>query len=93
VRFVPATVVRSSADGVWITGLPDPAPVIVGGQGFVRDGDRIAAAPAPVAARNANGATAPLAIRYGTRLSLSWGRRRILGLGPTPVAAEIVCRQ
>ena len=59
VRFVPATVVRSSADGVWITGLPDPAPVIVGGQGFVRDGDRIAAAPAPVAARNANGATAP----------------------------------
>lgn len=42
VRFVPATVVRSSADGVWITGLPDPAPIIVGGQGFVRDGDRIA---------------------------------------------------
>jgi multidrug efflux system membrane fusion protein len=42
VRFVPATVVRSTADGVWITGLPDPAPVIVGGQGFVRDGDRIA---------------------------------------------------
>jgi len=47
VRFVPATVVRSSADGVWITGLPDPAPVIVGGQGFVRDGDRIAVSMAP----------------------------------------------
>ncbi len=41
VQFMPATVVRSSADGVWISGLPDPAPVIVGGQGFVRDGDRV----------------------------------------------------
>jgi membrane fusion protein, multidrug efflux system len=56
VRFVPATVVRSSADGVWITGLPDPAPIIVGGQGFVRDGDRIAvslaaASAAPLAER------------------------------------------
>ena len=50
VRFVPATVVRATADGVWITGLPDPAPVIVGGQGFVRDGDRIASTPAPAAA-------------------------------------------
>ncbi len=47
VRFVPATVVRSSADGVWITGLPDPAPIIVGGQGFVRDGDRIAVSLVP----------------------------------------------
>jgi membrane fusion protein, multidrug efflux system len=73
VRFVPATVVRSSADGVWITGLPDPAPVIVGGQGFVRDGDRVAVsmapesparlaapvAPPPVAARGATGEAAP----------------------------------
>jgi membrane fusion protein, multidrug efflux system len=50
VRFVPATVVRSSADGVWITGLPDPAPIIVGGQGFVRDGDRIAVSLAAAAA-------------------------------------------
>ncbi len=72
VRFVPATVVRSSADGVWITGLPDPAPVIVGGQGFVRDGDRVAVSmapgstvrmaapvvPPPVAARGAAGEVA-----------------------------------
>jgi multidrug efflux system membrane fusion protein len=47
VRFVPAKVVRTSPDGVWITGLPDPAPVIVGGQGFVRDGSLVAASPAP----------------------------------------------
>lgn len=64
VRFVPATVVRSSADGVWITGLPDPAPVIVGGQGFVRDGDRVsvtlAAGPRPeLATQGAAPAPAP----------------------------------
>jgi multidrug efflux system membrane fusion protein len=47
VKFVPATVVRTAPDGVWITGLPDPAPVIVGGQGFVRDGDRVAVTLAP----------------------------------------------
>jgi multidrug efflux system membrane fusion protein len=73
VRFLPATVVRSSADGVWITGLPDPAPVIVGGQGFVRDGDRVAvtvatragpvlatpAAAPPIASRSAVSGTTP----------------------------------
>lgn len=59
VRFVPATVVRATADGVWITGLPDPAPVIVGGQGFVRDGDHIVVTSAPVAARNPDAATRP----------------------------------
>ncbi|MCU0758471.1 MAG: efflux RND transporter periplasmic adaptor subunit [Steroidobacteraceae bacterium] len=50
VKFVPATVVRTAPDGVWITGLPDPAPVIVGGQGFVRDGDRVAVTLAPAEA-------------------------------------------
>lgn len=49
VKFMPATIVRASPEGVWITGLPDPAPVIVGGQGFVRDGDRVAVTVAPVA--------------------------------------------
>ena len=43
VRFVPANIVRSSTDGVWLSGLPDPAPVIVAGAGFVRDGDQVAA--------------------------------------------------
>lgn len=50
VLFIPATVVRSSADGVWISGLPDPARVIVGGQGFVRAGERVAVAAPPTAA-------------------------------------------
>ncbi len=58
VQFVAAEVVRSSAEGVWIRGLPDPADVIIGGQGFVRSGDAVqvsrTAAPAestPVAVR------------------------------------------
>jgi multidrug efflux system membrane fusion protein len=55
-KFVPATVVRATADGVWITGLPDPAPVIVGGQGFVRDGDRIAVTRAAPGAMPASAA-------------------------------------
>ncbi len=59
VQFVPATVVRSSADGVWISGLPDPAPVIVGGQGFVRDGDRVTVAMAPDSGPRQAAASAP----------------------------------
>jgi multidrug efflux system membrane fusion protein len=46
VTFIPATVARSSADGVWLSGLPDPAPVITVGQGFVRPGQLARAAPA-----------------------------------------------
>jgi multidrug efflux system membrane fusion protein len=54
VQFLPATVVRSSANGVWISGLPDPARVIVGGQGFVRAGDVVTiAAPLAAAAQTA----------------------------------------
>jgi multidrug efflux system membrane fusion protein len=37
-RFVPVTVLRDTADGVWLTGLPDRATVIVVGQEFVTDG-------------------------------------------------------
>lgn len=41
VRLQPAAVARSSPDGVWVTGLPNPAPVITGGQGYVRDGQLV----------------------------------------------------
>lgn len=51
VQFMPATVVRASASAVWISGLPDPARVIVGGQGFVRAGDRVSVT-APLAAES-----------------------------------------
>lgn len=36
VLFIAAQIVRSSADGVWVTGLPDPARIITVGQGFVK---------------------------------------------------------
>lgn len=37
-RFVPVTVLRDTTDGVWVTGLPDRADVIVVGQEYVVDG-------------------------------------------------------
>lgn len=41
VVFHPVDVVRSGADGVWVTGLPKRVRVITVGQGFVREGDRV----------------------------------------------------
>lgn len=43
VSFVPAVIARSSAEGVWITGLPNPARVITVGQGYVRTGQLVRA--------------------------------------------------
>ncbi|MDQ2089189.1 efflux RND transporter periplasmic adaptor subunit [Marimonas arenosa] len=37
-QFVPVTLVRDTAEGVWVTGLPDVADVIVIGQEYVVDG-------------------------------------------------------
>jgi hypothetical protein len=30
-----------TVQGAWITGIPDEATVIIGGQGFVKDGDEV----------------------------------------------------
>ncbi|GMQ96225.1 MAG: multidrug efflux RND transporter periplasmic adaptor subunit VexE [Gammaproteobacteria bacterium] len=43
VVFRAVDIVRTGADGVWITGLPERVRVIVVGQGFVREGDRVEA--------------------------------------------------
>lgn len=43
VVFHAVDIVRTAADGVWITGLPDRVRVITVGQGFVREGDRVEA--------------------------------------------------
>lgn len=40
-RFVPTQVARADAEGTWVTGLPDPAPVITGGQGYVKSGQLV----------------------------------------------------
>jgi len=38
VRFVPVTLLRDTPSGVWLTGLPEAADIIVIGQEFVRAG-------------------------------------------------------
>ncbi|SFB15681.1 membrane fusion protein, multidrug efflux system [Poseidonocella pacifica] len=41
-RFVPVEVQRDTAEGIWVTGLPDEANVIVLGQEYVIDGVAVA---------------------------------------------------
>lgn len=48
VVFYPATVVKSGADGVWVSGLPKTVRIITRGQGFARVGEKVAVA-SPVA--------------------------------------------
>ncbi|MEP4249211.1 efflux RND transporter periplasmic adaptor subunit [Tateyamaria sp.] len=42
VQFVPVNMVRDTVEGVWLTGLPDRADVIVVGQEFVTAGVKVA---------------------------------------------------
>lgn len=49
VQFHPVEVVRTQADGVWVTGLPEQARLITVGQAYVKAGEKVepvAAAPA-----------------------------------------------
>lgn len=41
VRFYPIEIARAQIDGVWVTGLPDNARIIVVGQGYVNDGETV----------------------------------------------------
>ena len=43
VRFTPVQILREGADGLWITGLPQDARMIVVGQDFVLDGQVVRA--------------------------------------------------
>jgi multidrug efflux system membrane fusion protein len=43
VEFLPIEVVKSTADGLWISGLPKGIRIITVGQGFVRAGDEVIA--------------------------------------------------
>ena len=45
VVFHPVALVRTQADGVWVSGLPEDARVIVQGQGFVTGGQVVAPVP------------------------------------------------
>lgn len=42
-RFMPVTLLRDTAEGVWVSGLPETLDVIVVGQDFVSDGQPIVA--------------------------------------------------
>ncbi|MEO1121290.1 MAG: efflux RND transporter periplasmic adaptor subunit, partial [Pseudomonadota bacterium] len=42
-RFAPISILRDSSDGVWVSGLPEAANVIVVGQEFVTDGAAVTA--------------------------------------------------
>lgn len=50
VRFYPVEIVDSSEDGVSVGGLPEEIRLIVVGQGFVRNGDRVIPVSSPVPA-------------------------------------------
>ncbi|MDO6763624.1 efflux RND transporter periplasmic adaptor subunit [Agarivorans sp. 1_MG-2023] len=41
VQFIPADLVRSDPDGAWLSGFTGDNDVIVLGQGFVREGDKV----------------------------------------------------
>ena len=41
VRFFPTKLVRSDAQGAWVSGLPRTTHIITRGQGFVRAGDKV----------------------------------------------------
>jgi membrane fusion protein, multidrug efflux system len=45
-RFHPVTILRDAPEGVWVSGVPERADIIVVGQEFVRDGRRVATTPA-----------------------------------------------
>ena len=41
VAFHPVSLVRTEANGVWVSGLPEHARVITRGQGFVSKGETV----------------------------------------------------
>ena len=41
VRFLPAIIVKSYADAIWLSGLPETTRIITVGQGFARIGERV----------------------------------------------------
>ncbi|HXH02499.1 MAG TPA: efflux RND transporter periplasmic adaptor subunit, partial [Candidatus Competibacteraceae bacterium] len=60
VAFHPVQIVRSSADGVWVSGLPAQARLITLGQGFVEPGERVRVIESAVAAHQPARAPAPV---------------------------------
>ncbi len=53
VDFVPISVVEDDQGHMWVAGIPDGSKVIVQGQDFVREGQKVVAVPAEVAVGSA----------------------------------------
>lgn len=51
VKFYPVNVLEDQPSGIWLTGLPDRVQLIVVGQEFVIDGERVKATPVAAAAK------------------------------------------
>lgn len=47
VVFHPVVIARSQTDGIWVTGLPDTARIIIVGQGYVLSGQTVAPTEIP----------------------------------------------
>ena len=41
-QFIPINIERSETNGIWVSGLPETADVIMVGQGYVNDGQQVA---------------------------------------------------
>jgi multidrug efflux system membrane fusion protein len=41
VKFLPINIVEDTNDGIWVTGIPNLSKLIVLGQGFVRNGEKV----------------------------------------------------
>jgi multidrug efflux system membrane fusion protein len=53
VAFVPVSVIEDQQQFMWVAGVADGARVIVQGQDFVREGQRVAAVPYQAASASA----------------------------------------
>ena len=41
VKFLPITIIEDTNDGLWVTGIPNSSKLIVLGQGFVKNGEKV----------------------------------------------------
>ncbi len=41
VKFLPITIIEDTNDGIWVTGIPNSSKLIVLGQGFVKNGEKV----------------------------------------------------
>ncbi|MDH3581500.1 MAG: efflux RND transporter periplasmic adaptor subunit [Hyphomicrobiales bacterium] len=51
VRFAPVTILTDDADGIWVSGLPETVMVIIAGQDYVTDGQKVEAVTGSGSAR------------------------------------------